>query len=276
MSKRGDIYLRRDIERAWGDDPFAKARAQQGEIFRDKENRRTLRFQLAERGYFLKLHQGVGWLEIFKNLLHLRLPVIGASNEYAAIRCLEKVGVDTLSVAGYGKRGRNPARQLSFLVTDELQQVESLEDFCARWPQQPPGYTQKRVLIGKVATLSRTLHDQGMNHRDYYLCHLLLDVREPVTAANIRAKKLYVMDLHRAQIRRRVPRRWLVKDLGALYYSALEIGLTQRDVLRFIRVYSGLPLNQTLRADSGLWRAVRMRAAKIYRRDFGREPVFPL
>lgn len=276
MSRNGDLYLRRDIERAWGDAPFAKARAQQGQIFRDKEGRRTLRFELGGRGYFLKLHQGVGWLEIFKNLLQLRLPVIGASNEYLAIRCLEKVGLDTLTVAGYGKRGRNPARQLSFLVTDELQQVESLEDFCARWPQQPPDYTQKKALIHKVATLSRTLHDQGMNHRDYYLCHLLLDMREPATAANIRAKKLYVMDLHRAQIRRRVPRRWLVKDLGALYYSALGIGLTRRDVLRFIRVYSGLPLNQVLPADPGLWRAIRARAGKIYRRDFGRDPAFPL
>lgn len=271
-----DLYLRRDLERAWGGAPFTSARAQQGQIFRDKEGRRTLRFELAGRGYFLKLHQGVGWLEVLKNLLQLRLPVIGATNEYAAIRRLEKIGVDTLSIAAFGRRGWNPARQLSFLVTDELQHVESLEDFCGRWPEQPPSYTLKKALIEKVATLSRTLHDQGMNHRDYYLCHLLLDSREPVTAANIHAKKLYVMDLHRAQIRKKVPARWLVKDLGALYYSALNIGLTRRDVLRFIRVYSGLPLQQAMAANLRVWQAARVRAGSIYRRDFSKTPVMPL
>src|SRR5690606_18354130 len=95
------------------------------------------------------------------------------------------------------------------------------------------------------------------------------------TAANIRNKRLYVMDLHRAQLRRRVPRRWLVKDLGSLYYSALDIGLSRRDVLRFIRIYSGLPLNVGLRRQLPLWRAVRARADKIYRRDFRREPSLP-
>lgn len=276
MRNGSDPYLRRDLERAWGADPYAAARAQRGQIFRDREGRRTLRFELAGRGYFLKLHQGVGWLEILKNLLQLRLPVIGATNEYAAIRRLEKCGVDTLSVAGFGRRGRNPARQLSFLVTDELLQTESLEDFCGRWPRQPPAYTVKKVLVERVATLTRTLHDQGLNHRDYYLCHLLLDMREPATAANIRDKKLYVMDLHRAQIRKQVPRRWLVKDLGALYYSALDIGLSRRDVLRFVRVYTGLPLNRGLRRHAGFWRAVRARAGRIYRRDHRRDPSFPL
>jgi len=275
-STQPDLYLRRDLQRVWGQDPFAAAVAQQGEIFRDKEGRRTLRFEIDGRGYFLKLHQGVGWIEVFKNLLQLRLPVIGARNEYAAIRRIEKVGLDTLAIAGFGKRGRNPARQLSFLVTDELRKIESLEDFCARWKVSPPSYSVKKALIEKVATLSRTLHDQGVNHRDYYLCHLLLDASEPISAVNIHAKKLYVMDLHRAQIRKNVPRRWLIKDLGALYYSALDIGLSRRDVLRFIRVYSGQSVAQVLRDDAALWRAIRVRAAKIYRRDFGREPAWPL
>ena len=134
----------------------------------------------------------------------------------------------------------------------------------------------KKVLIEKVANLARTLHDQGVNHRDFYLCHLLLDTREPVTTASIHDKKLYVMDLHRAQIRSHVPRRWLVKDLGALYYSALDIGLSRRDVLRFVRSYSGRSAARELRENGRFWAAVRARAAQIYRRDFKRQPDFPL
>jgi heptose I phosphotransferase len=268
------LLLRNDIANAWnGQDAFDAARRQQGTVFRDKEGRRTLRFEQDGRGYFLKLHQGVGWGEIFKNLLQLRLPVIGASNEYLAIRALEKIPIATLSVAAYGRRGINPATQLSFLVTDELTGVESLEDLCGRWPAQPPTFALKRALILRLADISRRLHHAGINHRDFYLCHFLLDVSVPVTATSVAERPLYLMDLHRAQIRGRVPRRWLIKDLGGLYYSALDIGLGRRDILRFLRAYGGRPLRELLGADLPFWRAVVRRAGQIYRRDHGRAPT---
>src|SRR5690606_734405 len=113
----------------------------------DKEGRRTLRFEAGGHGYFLKLHQGVGWGEIIKNLLQLRLPVIGARNEYQAIRALERLGLATLTIAGYGERGWNPARRLSFLVTDELADVVSLEDYCRPWREQPPAPALRQQLI---------------------------------------------------------------------------------------------------------------------------------
>lgn len=267
------LELRDDLKAAWqGQDAFAAAMRQQGTVFRDKEGRRTLRFEHAGRGYFLKLHQGVGWGEVFKNLLQLRLPVIGASNEYHAIRALEALSIDTLTVAGYGRRGINPAAQLSFLVTDELTGVESLEDFCGRWPQQPPPLALKRALILRLADISRRLHGAGINHRDFYLCHFLLDVRTPVTADNLAAHPLHLMDLHRAQIRARVPRRWLVKDLGGLYFSALHVGLTRRDVLRFVRAYRQQPLRRIFDEERDLWRDVRRRAGQIYLRDHGHAP----
>ena len=138
MSEKPTVWLRQELGNAWrGRDPFVAAKAMQGTVYRDKEGRRTLRCDIEERGYFLKLHQGVGWSEIFKNLVQGRPPVLGASNEYHAIRALEKLSIDTLSIAGYGRSGLNPATQLSFLITDELTNIESLEDFCARWPQQP-------------------------------------------------------------------------------------------------------------------------------------------
>ena len=172
------IFLRDDVATMWrGRDPFRAAQEQTGSIYRDKEGRRTLRFEHQGRGYFLKLHQGVGWKEIFKNLAQGRLPVLGAENEYRAIRAFEQLGIDTLSVAAYGKRGNNPATQLSFLLTDELTDVESLEDFCARWPQQPPTFALKCKLIERVATIARIMHGNGINHRDFYLCHFLLETK---------------------------------------------------------------------------------------------------
>lgn len=273
------LFLRDDLAATWGRDPFAAALKQQGEVYRDKEGRRTLRFDIEGRGYFLKLHQGVGWGEVFKNLAQGRLPVLGAANEYRAIRELEKLGLDTLSVAGYGRRGIDPSKQLSFLVTDELVGVESLEDFCARWPQQKPDFALKRRLIQRVADISKIFHGAGLNHRDYYLCHLLLETQarpgeygEHITAENIGRRRIYMLDLHRAQIRSHVPWRWLVKDIGGLYYSALDIGLSARDIFRFMRRYRQRPLREILNEEGKFWRAVAKRARQIYLRDFGREP----
>ena len=48
-----------------------------GDVYRDKEGRRTLRIHHGGRSFFLKLHAGVGWPEIFKNLLQGRLPATG-------------------------------------------------------------------------------------------------------------------------------------------------------------------------------------------------------
>lgn len=268
------LYLREELQRAWaGCDPFAAVTALRGTVYRDKEGRRTLRFELGDRHYFLKLHQGVGWGEILKNLLQLRWPVLGATQEYRAIARLGELRLDTLSVAGFGRRGWNPARQLSFLITDELTGVVSLEDFCRDWRRDPPTAATKRRLIERVAGVARTLHRGGVNHRDFYLCHFMLET-DAAGVASVRRGRLYLMDLHRAQIRPRVPRRWLVKDLGGLYYSALDLGLTRRDVLRFLRHYCG-SLRSAQARDRRLWRAVRRSAGRIYRRDSGREPLWP-
>lgn len=264
------LFLREDFERAWPD-PFQAVQQVRGEVFRDKEGRTTQRFEFNGSPYFLKLHRGVGWGEIFKNLVQLRLPILGAENEWRAIEFLHQHGVATMTCVGYGKRGLNPARQLSFLVTEELQDIVSLEDYCAPWRQCPPAYGEKRRLIEAVARVAATMHGEGMNHRDFYLCHFLM----PVSWDRQSLPLLYLIDLHRAQIRGHTPRRWQVKDLGALYFSALDIGLEYRDVLRFVRHYTGLPLRKAL-ADRQLWSQVCARAGKLYRRDFGVDPNLPL
>ena len=259
------VHLNKELADAWaGDDPFARAQQQQGDIFREKEGRRTLRFALGAKHYFLKLHQGVGWGEVAKNLLQFRLPVTSASNEWFAIKKLHQLGLPTLTAVAYGRRGFNPAKQLSFLITDELTDTISLEELCATWPQHPPDFALKRALIMRVAETARALHENGVNHRDFYLCHLLVDVsmgRAHLSPDNLR---LHVGDLHRAQIRKKTPARWMVKDIGGVYFSALNIGLTSRDMLRFMKAYSRKNTRQVA-ADRAFWLKVARRARRIVR-----------
>ena len=243
-------------------------KAAPGDVYRHKEGRKTLRFEYNGRSYFLKLHLGIGWTEIAKNLLQMRLPVLGAINEYLAVAALERAGVDTLSVAAYACRGRNPAAMQSMIVTDELAGTVSLEDYCADWISAPPDPRIRMRLILKLAKSARLMHCAGINHRDFYICHFHLDESSLADAT----PRCYLIDLHRAQIRSHTPRRWQVKDLAGLYFSAMNCGLTRCDLLRFMHHYSEGGLRQALGQDAAMWRQVTRRAAQLYRKAHGTMP----
>jgi heptose I phosphotransferase len=246
-----------------GRDPFAAVEALHGEVFRELEARRTLRTEVAGRSYFVKIHRGVGWAEIVKNLLCLRLPILGASNEWRAMARLGPLGVETLHGVAFGQRGRNPATRHSFLVTEELTPTISLEDFCRDWPVNPPPPALKRALLRRVAGMARRMHAGGVNHRDFYLCHFLLHLDPAPTPERL---KLSLIDLHRAQIRHSTPRRWRDKDLAALYFSALDIGLTCRDLLRFLQGYFERPLRDILRDERTLLEKLAGEAERLRER----------
>lgn len=254
-----------ELARAWaGCDPFVEVTRLEGEIYRALEGRRTLRFELAGRAYFAKIHRGIGCREVAKNLLRLRLPVLGAQREWRAIHRLRELGVATLTPVAFGQRGRNPARRLSFLVTEALEPSVDLETFCARGGLAALGLAERRALIRKLATITRTLHESGVNHRDYYLCHFLLDASPAAQSQPPAARPLHLIDLHRMQIRRRTPWRWRRKDLASLCYSARQAGASARDELLFLRVYTDAPLRDLLR--QGRWRAVGRRARALHRK----------
>ncbi|TNF33088.1 MAG: lipopolysaccharide core heptose(I) kinase RfaP [Gammaproteobacteria bacterium] len=265
-------YLEGAFAKAWPGSPLEPLLSMQGEVFRELEGRTTLRFEFHGQHYFLKRHLGVGWAEIAKNLLTGKLPVLGARNEWCALQHLRAHGVHVATPLVFAEQGCNPATRRSVLVMSELAHMTDLEKLTAGWGAFPPSYGFRKRLVEAVADTARTMHGCGVNHRDFYLCHLwlpdaCLDEAEPV--------HLYVIDLHRAQIRQQVPRRWLAKDLGALYYSALNSGITRRDVVRFLRRYTGKSVHHLLREDGAFWQAVSDRAVAIYQRDFGKDPALP-
>jgi heptose I phosphotransferase len=256
------LVLAEPFKSLWaGRDAFAAVEALQGQVYRELEGRRTLRTEVAGRGYFVKIHRGIGWGEIVKNLLSAKLPVLGARQEWQAIERLHQAGVATMTAVAYGERGSNPATQHSFIVTEELAPTTDLEQLSLNWVQQPPEARLKWALIKEVASMLGTMHRAGVNHRDCYICHFLLHTDKPVMADDFR---LSVIDLHRAQVRSKLPLRWRNKDLAALYFSVLDIGLTRRDKLRFLQVYFQQPLRQIMRAEAPLLDWMERKADKLY------------
>lgn len=242
----------------------------QGKVYRQHKNRTTLRFVSDGKGYFVKIHRRIGWGEILKNIFSLKWPVVSARNELNAINKCEQLGIATMKIAGFGERGVPPVRLESFLITEELENTISLEKFCSDWKNNPPDFRLKAALIRKVAGIARILHRNGVNHRDFYICHFLLDLKSNPSSSTF---NLYLIDLHRVQIRKHTPRRWVIKDLSGLFFSSMDIGLTKRDLFRFMKAYSGKPLRSIFKEDLYFWRQVLDRAVKLYKKDFNRLPA---
>lgn len=275
MINKDTLELDEHLQKAWLNKPqdvFDHIQQIEGEIYKAKDNRKVMRFELDGRALFLKIHQGIGWKEAIKNLLQLKLPITGASNEWLAINYLQANGIQTMTAVGYGCRGWNPVDKLSFLVTKELANTVTLENHCREWLTQPPTFCHRLQVVNQLAGIAKKMHHIGVNHRDFYLCHFLLT---PAPAPTSEHLNIFLVDLHRAQMRATVPKRWLVKDIGSLYYSALEVGVTHKDILRFIRLYSGKTLREALQKDIKFWRMVEQRAIKLYIKAHGIKPHLP-
>lgn len=264
------LILRDELGVIWGSkDVFSEVQQLSGDIAREVPGRQTLRFEMGGNIYYRKLHTGVGWGEILKNLVRLRLPVISASNEWLALNRLAEIGINSFVPVAFGEKYLNPAKRLSFIVTRELTGTQQLDYYLGeRLQERTLGFNEKCVLLREMAQIARTIHLHGINHRDLYLCHFLVDLASMQKWARDGDKPLlYLADLHRAQIRPQVPRRWLVKDLASICFSALELGLTNRDVLRALKYYFNQSLVSVKREHPGLLRDIKIRTLKLYQRE---------
>lgn len=263
MKVRNLLLLQDEIKNYFSSNSkgFDQIMALEGEVYRSLPGRQTKRIIRDGHIYFIKQHTGVGWKEIFKNIFQLRLPIVSAKKEWKAIKQLKKLNIAAPDIVGYGCRGINPATLQSFIMTREIANHTSLEELGKHWKQHSPLFLDKIKIIKEVARIARILHVNGINHRDFYICHFLLDLSVPINIG----PKLYLIDLHRAGLRKKTPMRWILKDLAGLYFSSKEVGLTQRDLLRFMKEYSNKSLRDVIK-ENVFWKKVMERGDQLYRK----------
>ncbi len=253
------IWLADDIARVAPDDPvqaFAWAMSLDGESVRKVERRHTFRLTIGEGEFFVKQHQGVMWKECLTDLLRLARPILGADNEFRMTRLVRAAGLLAPEPAGVGYATTLRSRQ-SFLITRALSRTLTLNEIAHDWWQAPPALPLRREIVRRLAESTAALHALGVNHRDLYINHF----RVPTDSLAQGAPELYLMDLHRAQHRASVPKRWLVKDLGSLLFSCLDKPLRKSDVALFLKHYHN---SARLNAEQlSIWRAAAKRALKM-------------
>lgn len=252
-------YLDDDLWSLFHKTPIDELKSIDGRIYRQYENRVTKKFKHKNKSYFIKFHGPVGWKEIFKNLLQLKTPTIGARREYDALNHLTQNNINCPNIKGFGVKGFNPANSSSFLITEELYNTYSLEDFFLQGHHKNLSFTEKKKLIENVANLIRSVHESGLNHKDLYLCHI--HIKNKIRFDDM---DLSLIDLHRAQIRTKVPFRWLIKDLGGFLHSVLQFGLTERDFYRFMMTYLQCTFEELNKNHAKITNKTLQRAFKMY------------
>jgi heptose I phosphotransferase len=240
-----------------GDDTFAVLMRLSGKAFRDVRGRKTIQVNLGDKSYFIKQHFGVGWSEILKNLISFKQPILGAMTEVNAIQKLDEIGIATTPLVAYGQRGCSPASLQSFVMTEDLGEIISLEDLCADWKNNPPDAGFKHKLIIAAAQLAARLHNAGLCHRDFYLCHFVLKKAE-LPQGQLKQDKidLILIDLHRMLMGQPNDGSAVMKDIAGLYFSAMDCGLTADDWALFKQYY----LPQT----ADFWKKTEARANQLY------------
>ncbi len=167
-----------------------------------------------------------------------------------------------MRLVAYGERLRADGIVESFLLTEELAGYVELQEFLRnRFPTRAtPGGRDPdlRRIIRQVAEIARRFHAAGYNHRDFYTCHFL--AKEPSPGQfDIR-----LIDLQRVQRRRWFRRRWIVKDLAQLAYSAPRDRIGPKELIAWMRHYLATPKLRP--GNKRLIRAVAARVKRMRRR----------
>jgi hypothetical protein len=108
----------------------------------------------------------------------------------------------------------------------------SLEYWVGRWGEADRATV--RTLVEPLATLVARLHERGYIHRDLYLSHVFHDAQSGAE------RSLRLIDLQRVARPRTRRRRWIVKDLASLNYSAPAPLIHRTDRLRWLTHYLGI------------------------------------
>lgn len=175
------------------------------------------------------------------HIKRFRSPDRGAARrEAAGIGYLVAAGISTVPLVAWG--GLTDGR--SFIISEDLRGYVPADRMGGPGPD-----------LRGIAAVAARLHNFGLHHRDLYLCHFL--VHE--TRADVR-----LIDAGRVK---RLPgwpwtRRWIVKDLAQLHYSARILDEEDRRGL-----WTCYFAARGLAIDAAMMRAIERKSGWIARHD---------
>jgi tRNA A-37 threonylcarbamoyl transferase component Bud32 len=188
-----------------------------------------------------------------------------ARMEYETAERLAAAGIDTPRTVACGEQWRAVFEHRSFLMMEEVKDSRSLESqlpACFEGPLTPERRLARRDFIGRLASFIRRFHETGYRHRDLYLAHIFCS----------RKGEFCLIDLARAS-RPILRRRFQVKDIAQLHYSAPAESFTRADRLRFYLAY--VDRRRLLPQDKAFIRKIVRKAHRMARHNRKRGNPIP-
>lgn len=214
----------------------------QGMLLRTLPDRENWRLELtqghARRALYLKRHRQRSLAHWLRARLGIGPGVTAGRTEAENAIHLQQSGIDAMRLVAFGEGLHRNGLAESFVLTEELTGFTQLDHFLRRRfapaTAQPQRDRQLERLIRSVAVVAAHFHRAGFNHRDFYCCHFFIRERR------LGEFEVRLIDLQRVERRRRLRRRWIVKDLAQLAYSAPNERITCTRRMAFIKHYLGV------------------------------------
>jgi heptose I phosphotransferase len=224
------------------------------------KGRNTVRLDLEtetgeKRAFFLKRYTLPKIRERLKACLSLKRPAPGARQEWHAMWTFMQRGLPGPVPVAWGQDGKS-----SLVLSEGVSHVMKLSEWAERYlgegfGRNPQVLSAKRKIIEEVANIVARIHAEGLHHQDLYLCHFLCGSEQ-------NGIPLTLIDLQRVEQRRKLPRRWQVKDLAQLHFSSAQY-ITRQDIRRFWKVYDSI--YHTGRRIIPLWHSILRKSERIRR-----------
>jgi heptose I phosphotransferase len=157
--------------------------------------------------------------------------------EATNVNRLSAEGIAVMRLLAYGEKVHANGLQESFVITEELEDFSELQHYLRRnFSARPTRESERKLmkLIRQVAGIAGRFHRAGYNHRDLYCCHFFI---KDLAAGGW---EIRLIDLQRVQRRRWFRRRWIVKDLAQLAWSAPRVCIQCKHKIAFLHEYFGV------------------------------------
>lgn len=180
---------------------------------------------------FLKRYDSPPVMIQLKNWLSHRVRRSCGFVESVSASQLTAAGVCTPKTIAYGEQWGALFEKRSFVITEKIPEAEALERKLPDcFDKQPTiaNLKQRRDFIAQLAGFIKKFHETNYRHRDLYFSHIFHSDNN----------KFYLIDLARAFKPLILRRRFQLKDIAQVYYSAPGRYFSRTDRLRFYLGYT--------------------------------------
>jgi len=189
--------------------------------------------------------------EKVKQAFSMKFHDFDAVHEWNALRAFHKIDLDTMTPIAVAELKNGRTCNLTLGISNYIKAAELFKRFTKK------DRKRKLDLIKKIAAIAGRMHAAGFAHQDFYLVHMF--VRESEN------DKVYLIDLQRLIMQKKLSRRWRIKDLGQLLFAAREY-VSDADTELFWETYCSYAGEQ-FKYDISLIEAIITKADKITSRD---------